>query len=233
MVSSLEERTLRDRAYNAIKKSILSNEILPNQSFSIGSLAADLGISGTPVREALAMLKAEGFIEYAPHKRPQVARITEEDVRQAYEIRKLLEPYAVSLVIKALSRDSGVKIALQNLLKEAESLYNNPPDLTAYEMYTSIDLKLNDILLQASEKTLFREVLNLANTRSLRIRTFVEVVSEKRPTNTMHLITREHIAIIQAILNGDEGEAGRMVTQHLINAEGRTIEEIVAYKLNA
>ena len=76
MVTNLEDRTLRDRAYNAIKKSILSNEMLPGQSFSIGSLAGELGISETPVREALVKIKAEGFIEYEPHKKPLVAKIT-------------------------------------------------------------------------------------------------------------------------------------------------------------
>lgn len=230
MVSSLEDRTLRDRAYNAIKKSILSNEMLPNQGFSIGSLAGELGISETPVREALVMLKAEGFIEHEPHKRPLVAKITEEDVRQAYEIRKLLEPYAASLVIGAMWKDSHVRIALANLLDEAESLCNKPLDFTDYELYTSIDLKLNDIFSQASGKSLFREVFNFVNTRSLRIRTFVEAVSKKRPTNVMHLITQEHIAIIRAILSGDEKETSRMVSQHLVNAEARTIEEIIGYK---
>ena len=81
-----------------------------------------------------------------------------------------------------------------------------------------------------SGKTLFREIFNFVNTRSFRIRTFVEAVSKKRQTNIMHLITREHIAIIQAILKGDENEAKRMVSRHLLNAEVRTMEEIIGSK---
>lgn len=230
MVTNLEDRTLRDRAYNAIKKSILSNEMLPGQSFSIGSLAGELGISETPVREALVKIKAEGFIEYEPHKKPLVAKITEEDVRQAYEIRRLLEPHAASLVIAAITKDPHVEVSLKNLLEQAEGLCNTPPGFTDYELYTSIDLKLNDIFLAASGKTLFREIFNFVNTRSFRIRTFVEAVSKKRQTNIMHLITREHIAIIQAILKGDENEAKRMVSRHLLNAEVRTMEEIIGSK---
>jgi|WetSurMetagenome_2_1015567.scaffolds.fasta_scaffold566211_1 GntR family transcriptional regulator, rspAB operon transcriptional repressor len=230
MVKNLENRTLRVRAYNAIKKSILSNEMLPGQVFSIGSLAGELGISETPVREALVMIKAEGFIEHDPHKKPLVARITEEDVRQAYEIRKLLEPYAASLVIAAMSKDRQVKSTLEKLLEQAESLCNTTFELTDYGSHTSIDLKLNDIFLQASKKTLFREIFNFVSARSHRIRTFVEAVSKKRPTNIIHTITKEHIVIIQAILEGDENEVKRVVCQHLLNAEARTLEEIGGYK---
>ena len=102
-VDLIETKTLREQAYRRIKKLILQNGFMPGEYLSINSLATALGISHTPVREALARLQTDGLIHYESHKRLRVSDITEEDISQVYNLRKLLEPYAARLVIKAIS----------------------------------------------------------------------------------------------------------------------------------
>jgi len=232
MLANIGTKTLRDHTYKAIKDLILKNLLLPGHDIPIKKLAADLGISETPVREALVMLKAEGLIDYEPHKKPQVADITEEEVRQVYEVRKLLEPYAAGLVVKAISTNPELKEKLQQVHELAKKVIQTPVHACEYDDYLEIDLKLNEILLQATENKIYREVLTLVGSRSMRIRTFVEATSKMNPNRMIHTITGEHQAIIQAMLHGDLEEARKKVQEHLLNAELRTLQEMINYKMN-
>jgi len=114
-VQKLENATLRERAYNAIKDSILRNELLPGEVLSIDSLAKALGISQTPVREALTKLSADGLLEYERNKGFRVASITEDDVHETYEVRRLLEPYVARLVVNKVPTDPKLRRKLHEL----------------------------------------------------------------------------------------------------------------------
>jgi len=229
MLSNIDTRTLRDHTYKAIKDLILKNEFLPGHEIPIRKLAADLGISETPVREALVMLKAEGLVDYEPHKKPQIANITEEEIRQLYEVRKLIEPYAVSLVIETFSRNPELKKKIEQLDVLVQRLIETPYEVWDYDEYVEIDLKLNELFFQATENRIFREVFTLVSSRSMRIRTFVEATSKVRGSSLMHEITREHRAIIQAMLREDREDARGRVREHLANAEARTLQEMKSY----
>jgi len=230
MLTNINTKTLREQTYKAIKDQILKNLLLPGHDITIRKLAADLGISETPVREALVMLKAEGLVDYEPHKKPKIANITEGEVRQVYEVRKLIEPYAVRLVIEGLSKNPQLREKLQKVDELAKKIAQTPVETCEYDEYVEIDLNLNELFLQAAENRLFREVLMLISSRSMRIRTFVEATSKVKESYLMHAITLEHQMIIQAMLQEDIHEAQKRVRQHLSNAELRTVQEMMRYK---
>jgi DNA-binding GntR family transcriptional regulator len=71
---------LSDRAYDAIKQAILSLELQPGEFMSIGSLASQLDVSRTPVREALLLLEKEGLVSLVPHKGAYVSELSVRDV---------------------------------------------------------------------------------------------------------------------------------------------------------
>lgn len=123
MVREIIAETLSEKAYSAVKDSILKNELLPNQILSIDSLARSLAISRTLVREAVARLSADGLIDYEAHKRSRVPRITEADVRQVYEAQRLLEPYVASMVAANISADAWLRKCLTELRSLAEWIY--------------------------------------------------------------------------------------------------------------
>jgi DNA-binding GntR family transcriptional regulator len=230
---TIDTKTLREHTYKVIKDLILRNLLLPGHDIPIKKLATDLGISETPVREALVILKAEGFIEYEPHKKPQVADITEEEIRQVYEVRKLLEPYAAGVVVKVISISPELKNKLQEVQKLAEKVLHSDVDAFKYDEYLEIDLKLHEIFLQAIENKIFREVLTLVGSRSMRIRTFVEATPKAHLNTMIHQITEEHQAIIEAMLREDSNDARKRVHDHLLNAESRTLQEMESYKEKA
>ncbi|HSN94148.1 MAG TPA: glutamate racemase, partial [Anaerolineaceae bacterium] len=95
MESKLKVDSLQQRVYDRLKTNILTNKYAPGMAMNIDQLAGDLGVSQTPVREALAMLKHDGLVVTDYYKTPIVSMIEEDDVSEVYEVRKMLEGYAI------------------------------------------------------------------------------------------------------------------------------------------
>jgi len=83
--------TLKEIAYEEIKKSIILGTLRPGDIYSEQALSQQLGISKTPVREALINLKIKGFIDIMPQKGFQVKRLTAKEITDIYEFRTALE----------------------------------------------------------------------------------------------------------------------------------------------
>ncbi|MCK4792135.1 MAG: GntR family transcriptional regulator, partial [Desulfobacteraceae bacterium] len=159
-----------------------------------------------------------------------VAKITEDDVHQTYEVRKLLEPYATSLVAKKVKSDSALKDDLQELACKIEEIHeiatNTSLSSSQYEEYLQIDLGVNAVILKALENTLLRKLLSLVNNHSRRVRSFTEAISKPREAKIIRLNNKEHLTIIKALMNGDSERTKEAVQQHLHNVENRTTDAI-------
>ena len=92
----LEERRLVDRVYERIKEAIQDGRIKPGQRLVQDALARQLGISRSPVREAIVRLGQEGFIHLEPHRGAVVRPVTDREMDQIYQVRQLLEPFAAA-----------------------------------------------------------------------------------------------------------------------------------------
>lgn len=224
-MKQLQTKTLTERAYITIKDSILKNEMSPGQSFSINSMAKALGISPTPIREAIARLSADGLVEGVPHKMLCVTKITREDVKQIYEARKLLEPHAAELAAKLVGSSTQLKTMLKKVLISANKILESEENQLKKEAFFNIDLKLNEIFLEAVTPFL-REILDFVGERSLRIRIFVETSHKSMDRDLALQITTEHQEIAQAIFEGNVKKAKKSVLHHLGRGETRTLESI-------
>jgi len=223
MIREIIVETLSERAYREVKESIMNNELLPNQVIPIGFLARSLGISRTPVREALARLSAEGLVCREAHRKPRVSRITETDVCQVYEVRRLLEPYLAGMMAAKISECVELREYLTKLRSLAEGIYRTPALEIDYQDFVRVDLQLDVILLQGAGDSLLGEILAFVGNRSLRVRTFVEQESD---TALYTVIAKEHLEIIKLLLDGDREKSFGAVKQHLVNAEDRTLRAV-------
>ncbi len=136
------------------------------------------------------------------------------------------------MVIAALPKNPELRQKIEEVDALAERLLGGAPGALSHEAFVEIDLKLNEVFLQATENRIFREVFTLVSNRSMRIRTFVEAMPKIRGSSLMQEITREHRAITQAILRQDREEAQKRVREHLANAEYRTLQEMKSYLEN-
>src|SRR5512146_1012456 len=119
---NLKVDSLQQRVYDQIKKMILTNRLKPGQDINIDQLASEMGISHTPVREALAMLKLDGLVSTGYHKTPKVTDIDEIDVKEIYDVRIILEGCAIQQVTNKLTNEDIVN------LKKAVTVYHGKED---------------------------------------------------------------------------------------------------------
>jgi len=230
MIEQVITETLQEKVYAVIRDSITKNDLLPGQPLSIDKLAQDLGVSPTPVREALARLSADGLVERTQNKTALVAKISIDDVRQVYEVRKLVEPYAASLVAKKLSMNPTLEESLHELKEKARGLQEilvttRSLASSQYEAYLRLDLQLQEVILEALGASLLGNILSLVGNHSLRIRSFVEA-SSNSSSRMLLIINKEHLRIFNALLDGDPGKVGEVMQEHLNNAEARTVQAL-------
>ncbi|MBS3791315.1 GntR family transcriptional regulator [Candidatus Bipolaricaulota bacterium] len=230
MVERISRETLQEKVYESIKDSIVKNDLMPGDVLSIDSLAEDLGVSPTPVREALAKLSAQGLVENARNKKARVAPISEEDILQTYEVRKLLEPFAASKATEKIAEDSKLRAELESLRSLAQEIQNEvddePLSSSQYENYLEVDLGLEETIELALGDTLLNKMLKQVRNHSLRIRSFTEASTDKNVPEVVRSNNEEHLEIIDSMLDEGLKMVREVVREHLENAESRTLEAL-------
>jgi DNA-binding GntR family transcriptional regulator len=104
-LKSFAKPILRDEVYHSIKEAILTGEMAPGERLSIGRLLKETSFSPTPIREALLKLEQEGFVSRLPKGGFIVSRFTKKDIEEIFDIRSLLESYAVGLAMNHIQKE--------------------------------------------------------------------------------------------------------------------------------
>jgi DNA-binding GntR family transcriptional regulator len=199
---AVEHTTLRDRAEHSLRELIVSGALKPGERVNEVALAAELGISRGPLREAIQGLVREGLLEIIAHRGAFVPTVNEAILRDLYEVRTALESYAVKLLTR-LPRSSGVS-ELRSLVEEAEAGLDNrgdgyPNDADFHRgLFTAVG---NPALTHAAEDVQLR--ISIARARSAR-----------NPQRALAALD-EHRAIVSAIGAGRVDDAVRLLEQHL------------------
>ena len=104
MTTLVDHKTKTELALQVLRDRIRTGQFEPGQRLRLKDLTADLGMSPTPIREALRLLQADGFVDYRPHQGIVVAELSLSEVDGVLRLRRLLEPFAVELAVPALTR---------------------------------------------------------------------------------------------------------------------------------
>jgi DNA-binding GntR family transcriptional regulator len=219
----LKVDSLQQRVYERIKKLILTNRLRPGQSISIDQLASELGVSHTPVREALAMLKLDGLVMTGYHKTPQVTDIDDLDVREIYDVRKMLEGFAIRQVCNKLS-DEDIR-TLEGLV---DTYLNHQNEDTMQERLAQSDVSFHGLIVSKVENNTFFRLYRMIEDMALRIRTLVITQSAEK----IDVISKEHFAVLDALRRRDTEEAYQQLMVHLDNARERTLKAIAVIEEN-
>ncbi len=228
MATKKHPKRLGEYAYQEIKELILKNKLVPGQNLSIGYLAEYLNLSQTPIREALGRLNAEGLIVHTAHKKLRVSGITDADVVQTYQARKLLEPQLVELLIQSLSKGSVLLRATQKLHKDIIEFLESDMSEVHIDLYLQIDEQLNELIMQPVRGTLTCELQVIINEKSLRFRNYAETFAteDTQKENMLRVISKEHLNIVRAILARDSDMAKAYTLIHLENSMQRTFDSL-------
>ena len=223
MSQLLHDDDLVDRLASTIQARILSGEIPSRARLRQASLAAEFGVSRTPVREALRKLQSAGVVELEPHRGAIVRGTTPREVREAYLVRGELEGLAAELATAHISDDELAQLhAAQDLFRAAieEEIASRRTGSDAQQWSAQNDWE--------RANNLFHEVIQRASgNRQLQLsiahlhRSFPRHLTWRALSKSAHLLgdnIAQHTAILDAIERRDPAEARRQMSAHLHEA---------------
>ncbi|HIX72100.1 MAG: GntR family transcriptional regulator [Clostridiales bacterium] len=206
---------LRDVVFNTLRRAIITGEFAPGERLMEISLANRLGVSRTPVREAIRKLELEGLVIMIPRKGAQVAKITEKSLRDVIEIRCVLEEFAASLACERITPEGreNLKEAHENFVEAVK----NGDILDIVEK----DERFHDAIFQATSNERLITIIN--NLREQFYRYRMEYVKDIEQHS---VLVNEHELLLRAIYDGDSETAKRIMRTHLQNQQEGVIQAI-------
>lgn len=210
---------LRDVVFNTLRQAILKGELKPGERLMELTLAERLGVSRTPIREAMRKLELEGLVVMIPRRGAQVANITEKDLNDVLEVRIVLENMAIEKACKRMTEEQ-----MDKLVKAAGEFEDTMADGNLVHL-AEADVAFHEIIYQASDNRRLIQVLN--NLREQIYRYRVEYLKEEE---TRKLLVKEHEELCQAIRERNVEKACEISFRHIENQRMAIIESIEAEK---
>lgn len=222
MQTKAQRPSLVDRAYAEIKRRILDNTYTPNLQVYEQELALQLGMSRTPVREALIRLEREGLVQIVPRRGMRVVPVSPSDMRDIYEVITCLEAQAAGrLAARKPSRDE-----VQVLIDDVEAM-DRALAKKDLEAWAAADADFHAHLLELCGNRRLAQVAGAIADQAHRARM---VTLHMRPLPLRS--NEDHRAVIEAILAGDARRAHDVHEQHRRNAMELLTEILQRYNLS-
>ena len=212
---------LRDVVFHTLRHAILRGELKPGERLMEIQLANKLGVSRTPIREAIRKLELEGLVLMIPRKGAEVAEITEKSLRDVLEVRSSLEELAVDLACERISESQIEE------LKVAATAFAETLKTGELTEYAEADVRFHDIIYDATDNQ--RLIQLLYNLREQMYRYRVEYLKRQEVHQTL---LEEHDYIIQCIEKRNKECAKTAIRMHIEN-QANVVSDTIRIKNNA
>lgn len=197
---------LRDVVFHTLRQAILRGELKPGERLMEIQLANKLGVSRTPIREAIRKLELEGLVLMIPRKGAEVAEITEKSLRDVLEVRKALEELSVQLACDRITPEM-----LKELTAAAEEFRKvlRNDDVT---VRAKADVHFHDIIYRAADNQRLTQLLSNLGEQMYRYR--VEYLKDPA---VFGKLLKEHDEIICHIKKREKEKAVKVMCEHIDN----------------
>lgn len=211
---------IRDEVYKLLRERILNHEYPPGFRFDLSRLETQLGISRTPLKEALHRLEAEGLIEIRPRRGTYVIDIDPADVAESFEVRCILECAAAEIAVKKASNEDIAQ--LRQIAGEMSQLLLAGDYQTIVGPYIDLDRQFHKKLVELARNKRLTEFCNRLDThvQIARVRQKFRLSDSQQYTET------EHEAILLALECRDAKALVKGLAEHIELSKVRTLEAI-------
>jgi len=206
---------LRELVFEALREAIIKGVLKPGERLMEVQLAEELGVSRTPVREAIRKLELEDLVVMIPRKGAYVSSISLKDVADVFEVRAAVEALAAGLAAERITEEELGELE-RILVKKAEIIEANDLD-----RLIEIDILFHDCLYQASRNGKLVQIINNLREHIHRFRS-ASLASPGR----MREALEEHRKIVEAISERNIALAQALAQEHIENAENSILEAI-------
>lgn len=208
-VNMNEYLPLRDVVFNTLRQAILKGELEPGERLMEIQLAERLGVSRTPIREAIRKLELEGLVIMIPRKGAEVAKISEKNLKDVLEVRRAMEELAVELACERMS-DEELKLLSQAQAEVAKAI-SEGRDLTNI---AEADEHYHDVIYNGTGNRRLIQLIN--NLREQMYRYRIEYIKDK---NKRVVLIKEHEQITRALQARSVQSAKEAIREHIDNQE--------------
>lgn len=206
---------LRDVVFNTLRKAILTGSLKPGERLMEVHLANKLGVSRTPIREAIRKLELEGLVVMIPRRGAEVAQITEKSLNDVLEVRKALDALSVELACERITEEE-----IEELKTACEEFEQATRGKDA-SVIAKADVKLHDIIVNATGNQRLLQLVNNLSEQMYRYR-FVYIKDDSQHEK----LIEEHKEIYASILTRDKERASAAARLHIDNQEKSIIKQI-------
>ena len=208
-------KPLRDVVFETLRDAIITQVLKPGERLMEIQLADEMGVSRTPVREAIRKLELEGLVVMVPRKGAYVAGVSMKDIHEVYEVRSALEMLAVTLAAERITEEELDALERQVLRESEEEDRQDGSDL---DNIIYIDSSFHDIIYQAAHNQRLVQFVNILQEQLQRFR----AASLARPGRSKTAL-EEHKQIVEALSDRNGELAARLAREHIENAENAMI----------
>ncbi len=206
---------LRDVVFNTLRQAILTGELKPGERLMEIRLADRLGVSRTPIREAIRKLELEGLVTMVPRKGAEVAQITEKSMNDVLEVRRALDALCAELACDRITEEELVG------LKRACDAFEQAVRTEDVKEIARADVALHDIIVQATGNSRLIQLVNNLSEQMYRYRfEYIKDFSQHER------LVEEHRIIYEGIIRKDKETASRAAKMHIDNQKRAIIRQI-------
>lgn len=206
---------LRDVVFNTLRQAILIGELKPGERLMEIHLADRLGVSRTPIREAIHKLEREGLVTIVPRRGAEVAQITEKSMNDVLEVRRALDALCVELACDRITEEG-----LEDLRAACDN-FEQCVKTKDSKKIAQADVALHDIIVQATGNQRLIQLVNNLSEQMYRYR--FEYIKDSSQHETL---VEEHRIIYQSIVQKDKETAAEAARTHIDNQKKAIIRQI-------
>lgn len=214
-ISMQTDLPLRDFVFNTLRQAILTGELKPGERLMEIHLADKLGVSRTPIREAIRKLELEGLVTMVPRRGAEVAQITEKSMSDVLEVRRSLDALCAELACDRITEE-GLQA-----LKQACDSFEQCVQGGDINKIAHADVALHDIIVQATGNQRLIQLVNNLSEQMYRYR-FEYIKDDSQHQN----LVEEHRIIYQSIVGKDKETAAAAAKTHIDNQKKAIIRRI-------
>ncbi len=204
-----EDHSLRGKVFEKLRDNILSGVYREKEELKEAAVGEELGVSRTPVREALRQLELEGLVKIIPNKGAYVTGITPKDVKDIYKIRSMLEGLCARWATEHITE--GQMTQLEEILLLSEFHLKKPSEERAKQM-AELDGRFHEVLYEASDSRILKHMLSDFH-KYVQMARKMSVGFKDRAEKSLE----EHRGILEAIREKDADLAEKMANRHIMN----------------